>query len=249
MPDRPMIGITPSPAIERAPHGTFERYAMATTYVDAVIAAGGIPIVLPPQADHAAEIVARLDGLVLSGGSDVAPERYGEKVVHPATYGVHPLRDQFELDLVAAAHERDMPILAICRGIQLLNVAYGGTLHQDVPTSGLASLAHGQDETGLGKDDIGHDVALIGVSPLNQVYGRDVVGVNSFHHQALDRVGDGLRVIARATDDTIEAVTDDSRSFVVGVQWHPEMLFRRHPVHLGLFRAFVEATNRIPSLT
>lgn len=244
MSDHPIIGITPSPSVEMASYGTFERYAMSTTYVDAVLAAGGIPIVLPPQDANADELIARLDGLLLSGGGDVAPERYGEHAVHPATYGVHPLRDQSELDLVAAANDRGVPILAICRGIQLLNVAYGGTLHQDLPTSGLATVEHRQQEMHLGMDDIGHDVTLTPSSSLTTIYGQETVGVNSFHHQAIATVGDGLRVIGRAVDDTVEAVTDDRRPFVIGVQWHPEMLFRRHTEHLGLFHSFVQAARR-----
>ncbi|MBA2755415.1 MAG: gamma-glutamyl-gamma-aminobutyrate hydrolase family protein [Chloroflexia bacterium] len=243
MSDQPIIGITPSPSVEVASHGTFERYSMATTYVGAVLAAGGIPVVLPLQDANAPELVTRLDGLLLSGGGDVAPERYGETVVHPATYGVHPLRDQFELDLVTAANDRSIPILAICRGIQLVNVAYGGTLHQDLPTSGMATIEHRQQESRLGMDDIGHEVTVTPGSPLAVIYGRETVGVNSFHHQAIATVGDGLRVIGRAADDTVEAITDDRRPFVIGVQWHPEMLFRRHTDHLALFRSFVQAAR------
>ncbi|CAA9551996.1 MAG: hypothetical protein AVDCRST_MAG70-1000 [uncultured Thermomicrobiales bacterium] len=248
MSDRPMIGITPSPFTDEASHGTFERYATSTTYVDAVLAAGGIPLILPPQPSHAGELLDKVDGLLLSGGGDVAPERYGDTETHPATYGIHPLRDQFELDLVSAAQARDMPILAICRGVQLLNVARGGSLVQDLASSGQASIEHRQQESGLGMDDIGHDVTLDDQSPLTSVFGREMIGANSFHHQAIAKVGQDLRVIGRASDGTIEAVTDDARSFIVGVQWHPEMLFRRHVDHLALFTAFVRAATGIRSL-
>jgi len=246
MHERPIIGITPSPSLETMPHGTFERFAMATTYVDAILAAGGIPLVLPPQEDHAAVLTERIDGLLLSGGGDVAPERYGTSDVHPTTYGVHALRDRFELELVDAANARNMPILGICRGLQLLNVAYGGTLVQDVASSESEALEHRQHETKRAKDDLGHQVRLDPNSVLAAIYGQETIGVNSFHHQAIDAVGDGLTVIGRATDDVIEAVADARRPFVLAVQWHPEMLFERHADHLELFRSFVRVAARQP---
>lgn len=129
---KPVIGITPSLTRDTLAHGTFDRYVLATNYVNAVLAAGGIPIILPPQDDHSLPLLDRLDGLLLSGGADVEPSVYGERTAHPTTYGVSPLRDRFEFALLREALDRDLPVLCICRGIQVLNVVLGGTLFQDV---------------------------------------------------------------------------------------------------------------------
>lgn len=237
----PLIGITPSPIREELPHGTLDRYAVSTNYVEAVLAADGIPVVLPPQDGHTATILDTVDGLLLSGGGDIAPSQYGDEDLHPKTYGVHPLRDRFELDLLSRANARDLPILCICRGIQVMNVAYGGTLHQDIPSSGLTVHEHRQDECHLPTDAVSHHVYVEPDSLLSIIYGTDRIGVNSFHHQAIADVGTGLRVAGRAEDGLIEALVDPARSFLLGVQWHPEMMFPTHHEHLAPFRALVQA--------
>jgi putative glutamine amidotransferase len=129
---KPIIGITPSPMEDTQAHGSFRRYAAATTYTEAIEAAGGVPIVIPPQVGNIQEIISVVDGLLISGGGDVRPDRYGDDEVHATTYGIHDLRDELEIALVREATTHDIPMLCICRGIQVLNVALGGTLIQDV---------------------------------------------------------------------------------------------------------------------
>lgn len=244
---KPLIGITPSPSIDALPHGDFLRYAMASTYVDAVLAAGGVPVVLPPQAGHAGPLLDALDGLLLSGGGDVEPARYGATEVDPTTYGVHPARDRFETELVETALARDVPLLGICRGLQMLNVALGGSLIQDIATVHAADHAavrveHRQQSTGLAPDDIGHEVVLESDSPLARRFAGRTVGVNSFHHQAIASLAPRLVPVAFAPDGVIEAVVVPGRD-VVAVQWHPESMVERHPEHLEPFRLLIEAAR------
>ena len=144
----PIIGITPSPIRDQQSHGTFDRYALSVNYVNAVIAAGGMPIILPPQDGDVLPLLDLVDGLLFSGGADIDPASTGMDV-HPTTYHVSPLRDRFEMALMRAALERDMPVLCICRGIQLLNVALGGTLIQHIPDHVETELAHRQQELGI----------------------------------------------------------------------------------------------------
>ena len=216
---RPKIGIsTYRDPVSWGPWA-HEAAALPTTYVDCVAQAGGLPLLLPPtDADLSAlavEAVAVLDGLVLSGGADVDPARYGEPP-HAETGEPQAGRDAWELALLAAALNRDIPVLAICRGAQLLNVAYGGTLIQHLP-----ELPGAEDHRG------GAGVyRKIPVSLDPEALPGSVLGasgeVSCYHHQAIDKLGDGLTVTGRAADGTIEAVIVDGRAFAVGVQWHPE---------------------------
>jgi len=243
---KPRIGITPSPTEDQLAHGTFTRYAMAAPYVEAVLAAGGIPIVLPPQDDHAAELLEMVDALLLSGGGDVDPARFGDDETHPETYGVHALRDRFELGLVAVALERDLPLLAICRGTQVLNVALGGTLIQHLPDQhhGPVAIIHRQHERGLASDDIGHDVDVEAGSLLARATdGAPTLGVNSYHHQAIRELAPGLVATAHAADGVVEAVEVPAATFALGVQWHPELMFARHAAQLAPFAALVAAAT------
>lgn len=186
--------------------------------------AGAVPVF----ADHHADPVAlaeRVDGVVINGGGDVAPERYGA-ARREETRDVEPERDEFEIELVLAAADRGIPVLGICRGVQLVNVALGGTLIQDVPDHMHRAAWSG---------DV-HDVELEPGSRLHGLYGRDRLRVNSLHHQAIDRVAPGLRSSAHAPDATVEAIEDPDRP-ILGVQWHPEFLARpAGDVHAALFR-------------
>ena len=238
---RPVIGITPSPQHDEFSHGDFYRFAMSDTYVRAVTAAGGVPIVLPPQKGIAEDLLDAIDGLLLSGGADVAPSRYGDADTHPDTYGVDPLRDEFEIELIAGARKRDMPVFCICRGIQILNVALGGTLYQHVPEQVPSDTPHRQHEAGIPKEEIAHAVVPTPGGVLDQIFGHSPVGVNSFHHQAIREVADGLVVEAVSDDGLIEAVSVPGYRFMLGVQWHPEMMFERHPEQLAPFQSLVEA--------
>lgn len=240
---RPVIGITPSPQQDAFAHGDFYRFAMSDTYVRAVAAAGGIPVVLPPQTGIADDVLDRIDGLILSGGADVAPALYGDGAVHPDTYGVDGLRDAFELQLIAGARERDLPVFCICRGIQILNVALGGTLHQHLPEDVPSETEHRQQKAGIAKDDISHGVSPTPGGIVERIYGATRFGVNSFHHQAIKALAPGMTVEAVSDDGLVEAVSVPGQSFMLGVQWHPEMMFERHPEQLAPFRALVAAAK------
>jgi putative glutamine amidotransferase len=234
---RPLIGVTTS-ELRASAMATTRRHgepahpemALGMTYLRTLERAGAIPVVLPPLAgaDHLSHLLDRLDGLCLSGGPDLDPAAYGATERHAELGPTEPSLDAFELALAAAALERGLPILAICRGAQALNVACGGTLHQHV-------AGHRQD---VAATETTHDVQIGARSRLHRIARTRTLGVNSFHHQAVDRIGTGLRVVARATDGTVEAI--EGAGFVLGVQWHAETL----PAHTGLFEALVTAASR-----
>lgn len=242
---RPIIGITPSPSSENS--GAFGQrtiHVMRDTYTTAVETAGGIPVVLPatdPAA--AAQVVARLDGLLLSGGGDIRPVRYNDTgPQHEKTYGIDDARDEWEMALLQAALASDLPVLAICRGVQVMNVAHGGTLWQDVPTQMPNASGHAQPKDAEGHaipDATAHPVGATGL--LAEVYGAHEIGTNSFHHQGIKDVGDGLVVTGTTPDGLVEAVARPDRAFVLGMQWHPEAMFETRPEHEAPFRALVQA--------
>lgn len=219
------------------------RVRTNAAYTRALEAAGLVPLVVPPFTDaaRAADVVDAVDGLVLTGGEDVEPARYGA-TPHPALGAVNPARDATELALVAAARQRAMPVLAICRGIQLLNVALGGTLVQDLPSERPSSIAHAADV----RDRRVHDVVVADGSRLAAALGVERMRANSLHHQALDRVAPALRVTATADDGIVEGVeTTDPSWWVLGVQWHPEELTATPEAwDRGLFAAFAEELRR-----
>jgi putative glutamine amidotransferase len=242
---KPIIGITPSAQLDTLAHGTFLRYCMSAPYVRAVEAAGGVPIVLPPQRESIDELLAVIDGLLLSGGPDVDPARYGDHYVHPATYGLDPDRDQFEIDLFDSALRRGIPTFGICRGIQVMNVALGGTLIQDVSTEhpGASIVGHRQHERGLEVSAVGHALSAVEPTPL-PIFGDNDLGVNSFHHQAIRDIAADLMPVAYSPDGLIEAVAVRDNPEVFGVQWHPELMFERDSAHLRPFAHLVEAAAR-----
>src|SRR5919107_593650 len=242
---KPIIGITPSAQLDTLAHGTFLRYCMSAPYVRAVETAGGGPIKLPPQRDSVDELIAVIDGLLLSGGPDVDPARYGDNYVHPATYGVDPDRDQFEIDLFDAALRHGIPAFGICRGIQLMNVALGGTLIQDVSTEhpGAAEVGHRQHERGLEDWAVGHEMIAVNSEPLS-IFGDNDLGVNSFHHQAIRDLAPDLMPVAISPDGLVEAAVMRSNPEVFGVQWHPELMFERDDAHLRPFARLVEAATK-----
>ncbi len=207
---------------------------LPAAYIRRLSEAGALPVLLPPVGPAAAAVVPRLDALVLAGGGDLDPTTYGGST-HPSIYGVNPDRDQTELAVAAAADDRGLPILAICRGIQVLNVVRGGTLHSHLPD------VVGHERHSGGKGEYGrHPIVVTAGSRLAGAMGPhcpDRCDVATHHHQAVDRVGRGLVVVARADDGTVEAVEDPGR-FVLGVQWHPEV-----DEDGGLFRALVAAAG------
>jgi len=226
------------------PHGTFYRYALSRTYTDAIHAAGGIPVVLPESESHIVALLDRLDALVLSGGGDIDPARFNDSTVHPKTYGVSDERDAFEIAAFRAAVERDLPTLCICRGIQVMSVSQGGTLHQHIPDDILGEIGHRQHEKGKSRDDVGHSVRLAeGPHLLRSILGKDEIEVNSFHHQAVASPGDRLQVVATSSDGVIEALWHPGMRFGLGVQWHPELLAHAHQDHAALFSALLAASG------
>jgi len=211
----PIIGITTY--AERARWGIWELDAMVLprTYPDSVVRAGGIPVLLPPVGAGFAKVVARLDGLLLSGGADVDPARY-QQPAHAETVGVRPDRDGYEFGLLAAALAADLPILAVCRGVQVLNSVLGGTLRQHVPDA-VGHDGHRPEPGVFGENRI----RLAAGSRTASILGAEAKG-RCHHHQALDTVAGALTVVGTADDGTVEAVEATDHRFVLGVQWHPE---------------------------
>ncbi len=233
---RPVIGITASTVAEANADKWTDQLKQA--YARAIWDAGGIPLLLPnlPDADPDA-ILTCIDGLLLSGGRDVEPVLYGDGEIHP-TVELDVPRDRFELPLIRAAHGRDIPILGICRGIQSLNVALGGTLWQDLPSQSPSDVKHRQDAAG---DQATHTLRLEPECRLAAVFGRRELPVNSFHHQAVRAVADGLVAVGWAEDGIVEAVEDPRRRFVIGVQYHPEEMAGSCAASASLFASFVAA--------
>jgi gamma-glutamyl-gamma-aminobutyrate hydrolase PuuD len=234
-----------------------EGARLPVPYVKAVAAAGGIPRVLstfellpsedPPKGvrvltaldPHDASVLEGATGLLLPGGGDIDPAWYG-RPRHPRTHRVSHRRDRFECTLLEAALERDMPVLAICHGMQLLNVFLGGPLHQHlVEQPGVMD----HDGEGLPGPDPVHGLRLAEGSLLARVFGTTSLGVNSHHHQGLARVASELQEVAWASDGVLEGVVSRRHSWVVGVQWHPEVMAPVHEPQLALFRAFVDAAR------
>lgn len=226
----PLIGLTTYQERAQTLVWDTEFALLHYVYVDAVVRAGGVPVLLPPQEHGAAEVIDRLDGLILSGGADVAPERYGEQP-HPRTTVVRPGRDDWELRLLRSALAADLPVLGVCRGAQLLNVALGGTLRQHLPET-VGHERHCPAPGVFGDTR----VALRTGSAVAGILGPET-DVRCYHHQALDEIAPGLSVTGAADDGTVEAVELPGRRFVLGVQWHPEQNGR----DLRLFEALVAA--------
>jgi putative glutamine amidotransferase len=213
---RPLIGITSyEPEEVHAGVWFFSAALIPSTYVSAIAQAGGRPVILPPLDDGVEETLDALDGLLFSGGEDLDPDHYGAER-HPETKGVHEARDRAELILLAAALERDMPVLAVCRGSQIMNVALGGDLVQHVPE--LVGHEEHRHTPGTFAD---HDVRVDPASRLGRVLG-DHAPVKSHHHQGFGRLGEGLREAAWADDGLVEGLEDPDRRFALGVLWHPE---------------------------
>jgi putative glutamine amidotransferase len=233
---RPLIGVTTSElrpgtaaTTRRQGEPAHPEMALGMTYLRTLDAVGAMPVVLPPVGDPD-QLLDRLDGICLSGGPDLDPAAYGARDRHPELGPTEPALDAFELVLAGAALERGIPILAVCRGAQALNVACGGTLHQHVP-------GHRQTEPA---GEPTHEVRLEARSRLARIARTRTLAVNSFHHQAVDRLGAGLRIVGTAPDGTVEAI--EGAGFAIGVQWHAETL----AAHLPVFEALVAAASTQP---
>jgi len=234
----PLIGLTTSASIDTYP----ERAYTNAAYLRAVQEAGGVPVLLPPQLSGTArdELWRRLGALILTGGGDLDPARFGEPR-HPTVYDVSAARDELEIELTRRALAEDMPLLAICRGIQVLNVVLEGTLYQDIPSDLGSPIAHTQKEK---RDQPTHAVKVHEGSRLAEILGQLEVDVNSFHHQAIKDLGPRLVAVGVAPDGVIEAAEVADHCFAIAIQWHPEDLVDHDPAARGLFRALVDAAVR-----
>jgi putative glutamine amidotransferase len=234
---QPVIGLT----LDSEPPGGYSKlpwYALRENYCAAVIRAGGLPVLLPHEPEQAAAYLELIDGLVVTGGAfDVDPAIFGAETRH-ASVKTKDRRTQFELALTRRAMAADKPVLGICGGQQLMNVALGGTLIQHIPDEVPGALAHEQKNP---RTEPGHLVRFIEGTRLREIAGRGEASVNSAHHQAVKAPAPGLVVDAIAPDGVIEGIEDPRRRFCIGVQWHPE--YAIGDADLRLFAAFIEATR------
>lgn len=234
---RPLVGIT----CYHREGDERPRYAVPASYVDAVRAGGGRPVLLPPGDDDPAALLDGVDGIVLCGGGDIDPARFGGAAEHDTIYSTCAERDDFELALVRECLDRATPTLAICRGLQVLNVACGGDLHVHLPDVVGESVAHRVSR----ERHTSHAVRLDPSSRLATLLGAEPVMVASWHHQAIDRLGDGLRAVAWADDGTVEAVEMERAPGMLAIQWHPELQVREPDRRqLRLFEELVAMARR-----
>lgn len=239
--DQPLIGVTAFHTLN--PEKGLRYLSVTKAYVQALIRAGAIPMLVPLglSAGARSALVARLDGLVLTGGGDIEPARYGSPP-HPLVTEIDPERDDTELHLARGAVDSGLPFLGICRGLQTLNVAQGGTLYADIGAEHPDALEHACFARAP-RQHLAHPISIDPDSRLFSILGRQEVLVNSGHHQAVRALGEGLVITARAPDGIIEALETPDHPFGLAVQWHPEWLLD-HGEMLALFRAFVRAAAR-----
>ena len=233
----PVIGITVD-SEQPGGYSKFPWYALRENYSTAVTRAGGLPVLLPNEPIHVEDFLDRIDALVVTGGAfDVDPVLFGAAVRHPSV-SLKPSRTKFEFAVTRGALERDMPVLGICGGQQLLNVVLGGTLIQHIPDEIAGALAHEQPNP---RDEPGHAVTVVPDTLLHLICGATELAVNSAHHQAAGAVGDGVVIDALAPDGVIEGIEAPGYTFCLGVQWHPE--FSIDPADDKIFDALIAAAN------
>jgi putative glutamine amidotransferase len=236
----PLIGITTE---QITPSGKAAQNTLSAAYTQAVLQAGGVPLLLPVDlANNGLEALSvRLDGLLLSGGGDVLPARYGGQP-HPKVGSVDTQRDDLEIALVQMAARQGWPFLGICRGVQVINVALGGTLYEDIASQCEAPLRHDYYPD-WPRDHHAHTVEAAPDSCLVRLTGKQQFAVNSLHHQGLRQLAPGLKAVAWAPDGLIESVEISGHPFGLGVQWHPECL-PHSPETRAIFAAFINAAQR-----
>jgi putative glutamine amidotransferase len=242
--DRPLIGLTTSEVrgqdeFKPTPEGDPPRkdIALGFKYFEAIERAGGVPVILPPLGPQSVDpLLSRLSAVCMAGGPDIDPRTYGGSQ-HPELGPTEPELDRFEMAVTWAARSRCIPILAICRGAQMLNVALGGSLHMHLPDDAGDRVVHRRP--GSEGPSAQHDVRIEQDTKLGSIVGTDRLRVNSYHHQAVRKLGRGLRAVAHADDGVIEAIELTGPDFVVGVQWHAEAMDGAS--HAALFEAFVAA--------
>lgn len=242
MSKRAIIGISSSIIVDNS--GSFAGYKRAYVnkdYVDAVIRAGGVPLIIPFSTDKEVIIsqAQLIDGLILSGGHDISPYNYGQEPSQKIGE-TFPERDTYEIILLEESKKRNIPILGICRGFQLINVAAGGTLYQDLSLIPGNILKHNQVSNPTLKT---HKVEIKENSFISSIFGKETM-VNSFHHQVIDKVANDFIVVAKASDGVVEAIEHKTYKFLVAVQWHPEMLAVNCEKARELFSKFVEEAKK-----
>lgn len=240
---KPLIGLTPTPELLQMKHGTFRRHALSDNYSLAVEAAGGIPVMLPAHIQDINSLLNALDAVIITGGGDIDPARYGQEA-HETTDGIDTERDAFEIAVLHAAIKRDMPILGICRGLQIFNIALGGTLVQDVAVLFPSAAEHRQQNLKVHQQETFQTAKLTpGDHPLRSIVAGGDVHINSFHHQSIDILAESLRVMAKTDDGLIEAVYHPGLTHAMAVQWHPEMLAPHQQEAAAIFRSLTEAAS------
>lgn len=239
---KPIIGITTFR--EKREKGEYNSINFG--YAEAVIAAGGLPVFIPivPE-DVATEILENgsIDGLIFSGGEDVAPRYFGEEPILQIG-GIDSKRDAMEFKLLDEACKRKIPVLGICRGHQLINVAFDGTLYQDIDSQVQSAMGH--HPTHINRDELFHSVNIKKESVLHDIFKNEKIYVNSFHHQGIKKLGKGLKAAALSCEGIVEAfeTVDMNDKFILGIQWHPENLVNRYPEFLGIFKLLVEKAKK-----
>ncbi len=237
----PLIGITSNYLPED--DGKFGTIQVGESYVQAVIHAGGIPLVIPVglAAEDLQSLMERLDGVIFTGGSDIDPVRFNG-IPHPRVYGIDERRDGLEIQMVQMAAETGKPFLGICRGIQVINVALGGGLFTDIADQMSGALKHDYYPD-VPRNHLAHAITVEADSSLAQILGGSSFEVNSLHHQGLDQAATGLRVVAKSPDQLIEAVELPGHPFGLGVQWHPEWLQEYTPQR-QIFQSLIQAAKK-----
>ena len=217
------------------------NYMIQKGYVMGIIDAGGIPVLIPVTEDpsRCAEYMDMIDGLLVPGGEDIAPEYYGEDPVPQVNY-INRDKDRYDFELIRLAREQKKPIFGICRGFQVLNVAFGGSLYQDIPSQVPGSICHSQSQDLRNVPT--HKVTMDENSVLGKILGKEIY-TNSFHHQGIKKVGEGLRIVG-STNDGIPEALESEDGLVYAVQWHPEDLYADYPVFKGLFTRLIELASK-----
>lgn len=232
---KPVIGLTSSYEVT----GESERIFLPHSYLDSIRHFGGIPLILPAEADDAELefLIDQCDGILLTGGNDIDPEKYGETQLND-TITLAPVRDKMEMKVCDLAVERNLPVLGICRGVQLINVYFGGTLYQDIPAQLQTEVKHRMEPP---HHRSCHNCILDKDSPLFALVGENVIGVNSHHHQSIKDIAPGFLVMGRCEDGVIEAIWKPGKPFLWGVQWHPEKIWDIEESSAKVFEAFLAA--------
>lgn len=233
---KPIIGIVMNYDDKGEYFSSYPWYALRCNYFESVRNAGGAPVALPYHLDAIPEYVEMMDGLIIAGGEDYPPEFYGEEPVGDTLKLLKGGRSEFDLKILGAALEKDIPILGICAGEQAINIYFGGTLIQHIPAAIPEALNHMKPNP---PHEVSHDVSIVAGTLLSKCVGVDRYGVNSAHHQAVNVVGKGLVVNARAPDGIIEGVEHPGYKFCLGVEWHPEFELNEDK---ALMKAFIDAT-------